>query len=266
LVLIYDKNRTEIVMKKAELQRNDKLFLRSLGLSIDEIELYELLLGSKKAMTAQQTSGYFIRFPSAMYRLFYGLEELGLIVQTNIRPKSYKAIEPSQAFQRALEQKRQMLEKQLSSLSFEQDALTPLPAEIIIGREALYKRYELEVSKACISVNAHSIGIAFSDNMYAVTRLAIKRGVKFKYAFQQFKPENFIILTKWKEVGVDLRHYKTERGLHMMIFDDSKIIISFSNPINTDDRISIVTSNKAMCSLFVNYFNSIWINAKQINL
>jgi len=235
----------------------EKLFLQELHLSSDEIRLYEVLLSYGAPMTAQQVVDKTFGFPSAVYRLFYSLEMNGLVSQVNHRPKSFVAIIPFLAFSRALELKRTELENMLidASLLSSNDYA---PAEVLVGRRALYKRYEIEVSKANKEICAHSIGIAYSEEMYNINRLAIKRGVVVRYAFQQYKPSNFHVIKKWQDIGMKMRHAPDSRGFHIMLFDNKKVIISFSNPENTEDRLSIVTENKTALDIFTKFFEELW--------
>jgi sugar-specific transcriptional regulator TrmB len=239
--------------------------LASFGLSKDEISLYDLMLFLQREVTAQDIATHAAVFPSACYRLFYSLETYGLVKQQAIRPKSYIAIQPKIAFPIAAEIHRIDIEKKLENLRF-MDTIQHSPAEILIGRQALYKRYVLELSKTKKNMDAHSIGIAYSDEMYREHVLAHKRGVKMRYAFQQYKPENFPILRKWKHVGIELRHFKSDRGFHLMIFDNDKVLMSFSNPDNTEDRLSIFTDNETATKIFGFYFESIWVSARSVNL
>ena len=240
-------------------------FLDSLGYSDYEIGLYDLLLFNGVSMTAQDVAGHAPLFPSAVYRLFYDLEAGGLIRQVKVRPKSYYALQPDQAFSRALEIHRQKLQSQLEKI-YNTPQEDSLPAEVILGRQGLYQRYVAEVEKACGQIRNYSIGIAYSDEMYKAHQRADKRGVKVRYVFQQYKPANFPILRKWKNVGMELRHSKAERGFHLMIFDDQRVIVSFSDPANTEDRLSIVTDNNTALQIFGSYFESLWLLAKPVEL
>lgn len=252
-------------LKKRKLSKPEREFLYSLQLSTDEVLLYELLLLKNIPMTAQQVATENFSFPSAVYRLFYSLEEYGFAVRVARRPVSYKAVEPESSFSNALQLLRNKLEEQLNSLDLDAEQISS-PAQILIGREALYRSYVREVDKTKFSVDAHSIGIAFSDDMYRANKLAVKRGVSFRYAFQQYKQENFPILVKWKEIGMELRHYKTEKGFHMMIFDQKKLIISFSDPLDTNNRLSIMTDNNVAVQLFSSYFENVWHSARIVSL
>ena len=247
------------------LQSREVRFLDTIGVTQDEKSVYDLLLYGNKPFTAQNIASSIAIFPSACYRLFYSLENLGAIKQVGVRPKSYIAIKPKFAFPIMAELKREAISASVNTLKFN-DTPASSSVEILIGRQALYERYCIEVSKSSHIISAHSIGIAYSDEMYNVMRLALKRGVVIRYAFQQYKSENFHILKKWKDMGVNLRHYKSERGFHLMLFDNEKVLLSFSNPNNTEDRISIFTTDKTAIAVFKSYFEGVWLNARHINL
>ncbi len=241
-------------------------FLDIAGLSQDEVRLYDVMLYEGNSMTAQDVATKLSLFPSAVYRLFYALEELKLVQQTAVRPKAYTALLPHEALPRSVEIIRQNLLRQIESLQQQGSSGSSAPAEIIIGRQPQYERFMVETSKAEKEIVDHSIGIAYSDEMYNVIKSTMKRGVEFRFVFQQYRPENFHILHKWKELGLKMRHVKADRGFHISIFDKRIIIITFSNPENTDDRISIVTSNTSVLQLFLAYFEALWLRGKEVEL
>lgn len=247
------------------LEKGESDLLKVLGLSQDEITLYDLMLFQETPMTAQDVASKLSVFPSAVYRCFYRLEVLGLIKQKAIRPKSFTALRTSVGLPLAVESKREDIEKRLQGLKLsKQDGKASV--EIIIGGQALFDRYVLELSKSKKYMDGHSVGTAYSEQMLREHVLASKRGVRMRYAFQEYKHETFPILRKWQRAGIELRHYKVERGFHFMIFDNERLLISFVNPDKLEDRLSIFTDNEVAVSIFGRYFETIWYLARPVSL
>ncbi len=265
---LLNKKYKEILKKQdglLQLEKAELELLKALGLSNEEIELYDLMLFENMPMTAQDVASKALVFPSAVYRCFYELAHLGLIKQKAVRPKSFVALSPGRALPLAVESKREGIEKILQGLKLSKQE-GKASVEIIIGGQALFDRYVVELSKSRKYMDGHSVGNAYSDEMLREHILASKRGVKMRYAFQEYKHETFPILRKWQRAGLELRHYKVERGFHFMIFDNERLLISFVNPDKLDDRLSIFTDNEVAVSIFGRYFETIWYLARPVTL
>jgi hypothetical protein len=72
------------------------------------------------------------------------------------------------------------------------------------------------------------------------------------------------VVHAWQRLGVQLRLLKAERGFHLMVFDGRQVLVSFSNPNDTDDRLSLLTDNAAAVRLFSQYFADIWQQASDV--
>lgn len=238
---------------------NNKTYLHEIGLSAHAVTLYELLL-NKGPLTAQAVASETFWFPSAVYRLFYELSDKSLVIRKSGRPVVYEAL----ALPTGLQASYAVTQKTLQSL------LTQQPPgdehlELLVGREALYDRYNVLAAQSKTEIRVYSIGIAYSKTLYSVQKSAIKRGVSVRLVVQQAKPSNYHIIHKWQHLGVQVRHLQTPRGFHVMVFDRKIVVISFSDPINTDNRLSIVTNNTTAVNIFLTYFQDIWTSAQEIN-
>ncbi len=253
-------------MKKSgiKLRDDERDLLRALDLSSDEINLYSYMLETGQPTTAQTAAEELRTFPSATYRLFYALEDLSLIRRVNARPKSYIAIMPRTSFKVAVNVKRQTIQDILSKLSF--DDGSDLPAEIVIGKQAVYDRYVREASKSQKNIQIYAIGIAYDEVLHRSQKLAIERGVSIYHVVQRYKPSNYHVIKKWNDLGVKLRINESGKGYHLMIFDERRAIVSFSSPNNPNDRISIVTDNAGALRMFKDQYKDIWECASEINI
>lgn len=241
-------------------------FLARLGLSIDAITVFQIL-HEEGPQTAHSVSLKLGRFSSAQYRLFYLLEKFGLVRREGVRPLRFVALPLETGFSAALALKEhelsQLLVKSFNRGKYPED----LPQlRLVVGRQALYAEYARLAPLAKHTIDAYTIGIAYSDDLVAVQRSAIKRGVRIRHVIQQLKPSNYHVAHTWQRLGVHLRLSKAERGFHLMIFDDNGAIITFSDPNNTDDRVSIITQNTSVVKIFSAYFNQIWSSARAVDV
>lgn len=246
-------------MSNQTLSLKRKQFLHDIGLSHDAIALYSFLL-AQRILTANAASLELNTHSSAIYRLFYRLESLGLARRLDGRPMSFEAIPKAEGLATARKQYDQHLARllQMQSGSYSADA------EMIIGSKAIYERYESLSNKANQQIQIYSIGMAFSEELYKLQSSVISRGVTIKHLVQRLRPASRPGVTKFKRLGVDVRQNPAEKGFHFMIFDDKAVLASFSDPHDTTKHLSFVAENHAAVLLFESQFNELWATAKQI--
>jgi sugar-specific transcriptional regulator TrmB len=249
-------------MKKAVLTASEQTLLDRLGLSKRAIVLYEHLL-RQDSLTAKQAAIIMKELPSAEYRLFRQLEQLGLIRRSTARPVVFTAISKEIGLRAAYLRFRFDLEKLVEKAAAGENEYH---LEVMIGRQALYQKYIELAGQSRQEICIYAIGIAYSKELERSQQLALKRGVRIRHILQQIKPSNFHVTHKWQRLGVQLRYAQSERGFHFMLFDAEVALISFSDPENTDDRLSIVTNNPAAVRLFETDFQHIWSNAREVSV
>jgi sugar-specific transcriptional regulator TrmB len=229
------------------LSQEERGYLRKLGLSKDSINLYALFL-KRGTLTAKQAASLSGKFASAEYRLFWQLENLGLIRREKTRPVRFSALPKSIGLQASYTKSRTNLSQLIKNMDVADSEQHRL--ELIIGRQALYGRYIELASQTKLQISIYAIGIAYSEKLFQAQQDALKRGVHIRQVVQQVKPSNFHVVHKWQRLGVNLRYAPSERGFHLMLFDDHTVLITFSDAMNTDDRLSILTTNPAAVRLF----------------
>jgi sugar-specific transcriptional regulator TrmB len=251
------------MVKLQSLKASEKTYLRKLGLSKHAIELYALLL-QQSGLTARQAAGLSGEFPAAEYRLFKQLENFGLILRERGRPVRFVALPKDVGLRAAYMQSRTALNNLVQKIGLAGEDQTGL--ELIISRQAVYERYAELAAQARREICIYAIGIAYSEELLEAQQAAIKRGVRIRHVLQQIKPSNFHVAHSWQRLGVQVRYEPAERGFHLMLFDDQRALITFSDPKNTDDRLSILTDNVTAVRLFQAYFQDIWHQARKVKL
>lgn len=235
-----------------QISDNEREYLRKIGLSFDAIDVYEVLLVQKQ-LTANQIAEELGLFTSAVYRLCYELEDARLIRVVNGRPKQFVTIKKKLGLSASFEQEKKILHQLINS--DEPGSQT----EMIIGRSAIYDAYMRHAEKAARSIHIYSIGIAYSKDLERAQAAVRKRGVVVRHVIQQKKLSNQHVIAHWQRLGIKLRYLPKERGFHFYLIDQSLVCITFSDPSDTESRLSIVTDNRAAIDLFSRQFQELWV-------
>ncbi len=125
---------TDSIFSNPTLGASEWQYLRRIGLSKTAITLYELLL-QNDSLTAQEAAGHMHAFAAAQYRLFYELEQKGLVRQLPGRPRRFRALDMHNGLQASLAKE----EKQLETLVVGDAHLADDQATILVGRQAAYE-------------------------------------------------------------------------------------------------------------------------------
>lgn len=234
-------------------------YMHRIGLSFDAIKVHDQLLQARQ-LTANQIAEQLKLYPSAVYRLCYELETAKFITVIHSRPKQFVAVHKAVGFKASLNVEQKLLTQLIGQTNDDiQDEV-----EIIIGRQALYDAYIRHAQMAKHDIRLYSIGIGYSKLLEQTQAAARKRGVLIKHVIQERKLSNEYIVARWLRLGVKLRQLSNDRGFHFYIIDKDLICITFSNPNDTEDRLSIATNNQAAIRLFNEQFQAVWRDAKEI--
>jgi sugar-specific transcriptional regulator TrmB len=248
-----------------ELSSEEVEFLRGLGLSDHEVQVYGVMSAAARPMSAQDIASLVMVFPNAVYRVFKTLEKRGLVRFVGSRPIRYKAVAQQQGFSAAYSSQKTELEGLLGKVLKSENATSEQQITTVVGRKQMYKEYVRLASAAQHEIAVFAIGIAYSSELLEVQTAAIKRGVYIRHVVQQVQPENYHIISKWQRIGVKMRYFKEDRGFHLTLVDQSTAMVTFSNPEDTEDRFTVVISQKFAVRLFQAQFESIWQNAHGID-
>jgi hypothetical protein len=83
---------------------------------------------------------------------------------------------------------------------------------------------------------------------------------------QQLRPENYHIVHKWQRLGVRLRLLKTAQGFHLTLIDNRLALITFSEASDTEERLTIATTNPSAVAVMVTVFEQMWREAHDIDV
>ncbi len=251
--------------------RSIETYRATLRLTKQEADTYELLLacGPVPATHISHALNY---STNAVYRLAKQLTARRFVIVRQGWPRLFEAVplrialeqvaRTSQAEQAVVQ--ANLLGMGLGATKANTAHGTPPDVEILNGREELYDRYAVEAQQAQHEILVFAIGIAYSDHLDTVQREVRHKNVEVRHIVQKYTKDNYYILQKWLRIGVKLRHYPTPLGFHLMVFDGRKVIISFSNPVDTDTRTSLIVQAPAAASAMREYFFNMWAKSQLI--
>lgn len=238
----------------------EHLYLSELGLSKQEQKVYELLVQEDDPLEAKTVAAEIGVYPNAVYRIFTQLEYFGLAVKVAKRPVSYRATERTEGYVSGYSQKRGLLEEALHKTGYGQGGRG---GSVIIGRQALYDAYITLASEAKSEIAVFAVGIAYSAKLHSVQQAAIERGVHIRHVVQRISASNYHILHKWKSIGVNIRQLPEEQGFHLTVIDRTTALVTFSDPNNTEDRLTLQTNHPAAVTMFQTQFEDIWARSQE---
>jgi sugar-specific transcriptional regulator TrmB len=239
------------------LKSKEKAYLKKIGLSKAAISVYESVL-NHGPLSAKDASMHTGSLQEAEYRLFYELENKKLVARIEGWPRRFKALPLNQALQASVLQEEKELKKLMGEIA-ETDS-----ASLVIGRQEIYRLYSRYARKAKEHIDIYAIGIAYTDELAKVQAGAAKRGVTIRHVVQEVKPSNFYIIDRWLKLGIRMRLLKRTRGYHLVVIDNDYAIVTFSDPVDTDQRVSLVTTQPHVVAIFQSQFESIWRHARTI--
>jgi sugar-specific transcriptional regulator TrmB len=251
------------MQSKKMLTAAEQLYLKKIGLSKSAIRLYELCV-EQGALTAQMAAMRTQTFASAQYRLFRELEEHELVRRLSGWPRRFEALPVGDGLQASLIDQQKRLESLVVHAGLH--AAQPVQAiSIIVGRQKMYDAYNKYARQAESQISVFAIGIAYSNEFATTQAGAIKRGVTIRHVLQEVTSKNYYVVDRWLKLGINLRVLKRPRGYHLSIIDDTYALVTFSNPEDTEQRVSLLTTDKPTIAIFQAQFEVVWRSAKPLN-
>lgn len=233
-------------------------YRQTLGLTALEAEVYEMLLlvGS---LPADQIAIGLDCSRHAVYRIVNDLVKHRFAVIRKGWPRIYEAVPLSVALYQVEQTNRaEQATLQATMLGAALQSSSTPEIGLLSGRQALYDRYVVEAQKAETEILVFAIGIAYSAILQDVQEEVCRKGVEVRHIVQRYTRENYHIIKKWQRLGVKMRHHPAPLGFHLMVFDGQTVILSLSNPQDTEQRTSMVLHNPVAAVAMRDYFFSVW--------
>jgi sugar-specific transcriptional regulator TrmB len=250
---------------KKTLTAAEKLYLKKIGLSKSAVGLYELLM-MQGELTAQMAAEKTGAFASAQYRLFRELEQHQLVRHVEGWPRRFEALPVGDGLQASLVDQQKRLESLVVHAGLGSRTAQPAQAiSILVGRQKVYDAYNKYARQAEHQISIFAIGIAYSEEFAMTQAAALKRGVTIRHVVQEVTGKNYYVIDRWLKLGIELRVLQRPRGYHLSIIDDKYALVTFSNPEDTEQRVSLLTTDKSTIAIFQAQFEAVWRSAKPLN-
>ncbi len=247
--------------------KNETIYdkLAEFGLSPDECDVYLLLL-TEGSLTAKALASGLDVVVNSIYRVADALVGLGLVIELDVRPKQFQAVQPNSAIQKLSSSKARHLQnigQELIQLLPVKQNPNRLNMELLTGRADLFEKFVELAKTANDEVLVISIGEPVPESIWSITQRLIEKDVKPKYLFHKYDKENILLVKRWLAMGVPIRHLPGA-GYHLNIFDHSSVILSASNPNQGKERSGVVIYNEAIIEMLRTYFFQQWALAKRL--
>ncbi len=233
-------------------------YRETLGLTPLEAEVYEMLLvvGS---LPADQIAIGLDCSRNAVYRIVNDLVKRRFAVIRKGWPRVYEAVPLAMALYQVEQKNRaEQATLQATMLGAVLQLSSAPEVGLLTGRQALYDRYVVEAQKAETEILVFAIGIAYSAILQDVQEEVCMKGVEVRHIVQRYSKDNYHIIKKWQRLGVKMRHYPAPLGFHLMVFDARTVILSLSNPKDTEQRTSMVLNSPVAAGAMREYFYGVW--------
>ena len=243
--------------------------LKQIGLNEYEAKVYIILLdnGPLKGGEASKKSGV----PHGKtYESLISLEEKGFVSITPIKPKIFTALNPKIAINNLLNQRIEtykniqlkITEKAELSKKFKEEKMIE-KVQVVTGLKKTFQlsQYLYDNSQ---KIMRHMFTYEIRDyNQYRTMREAVKRGVDVRVISAKKTFQGLKWMKEDIRDGIKVKYYPVEE-LRMDVNDKGQSILSFINPRNSRDRITIFFEHGYFSKMLAKFFDELWKKAEII--
>lgn len=240
-------------------------FLEKLGLTEYEVKTLSTLFTLREAdsplvaRTAQVPK-------TRVYDVLDTLVEKGLVVKMSTRPKKYRALAPSEALQKLVNDKQNELQqwkndalqlgKELEQNNATQTTNTDEKVLKVKSRTDFYKILAQEVDAAQSEVRGLTALDIHHHLLHDALSRAAKRNVSVKLTGEH--PQEF--KEKSKGWGKNVELQDAQHGLHAYVMDGKKVVLLLSDlkKDQSEYHFAIWPDNKPLAKTFQQTFNEHW--------
>lgn len=250
-----------MVKMESELQR--------IGLNGYEAKVYLALVRSGP-LTGKLLSEKSTVPQSKIYEVLYRLADKKFVSILEVRPRSFKAIDPTIAIPHFLRAKKEELEKWekeiTEEIGKEKRVVAEKTEELITVYRGEKNTHPLVLNKFVTAQKYIKEMITFEYIPASVEReikKSLGRGVKIKMLATMKNRENVLLIKKIKKLGVKVKYYPIQE-LRFSIKDGVESYQMIVNPKNLLDRISLVIESTEFTKAIEHYFDYLWRKAELV--
>lgn len=242
--------------------------LKKIGLSDYEIKSYLTLLryGSLNSNKLAKLSGV---PQSKIYEVLYRLSDKKFVSILEVKPKSFKAINPKIAVSSFINLKKQELEELEQTIPQKLENIKEMKE---LKTEELITVYRGEKNTHPIVMRKFLIAKKYIKDMFTFEYIpssmlreiekCIEKGIKIKMLATKKTSENIKLMKKIRKIGAEIRYYPIQE-IRLAICDGIESYQMIVNPKNPMDRVSIVIDSLELTKALEHYFDYIWNKAER---
>ncbi|MFH1228812.1 MAG: helix-turn-helix domain-containing protein [Candidatus Aenigmatarchaeota archaeon] len=242
--------------------------LKEFGMSEYEAKAY-LALTVHGPLPASSVSDFSKIPQSKVYEVLKSLNSKCLADYWNGKPLRYKAVEPSFAFNRMINQRKMKIDSLKEKSDELIKELKPFKEKGFSSWTSKGKVAWLEKASGMIT-NAKRIGIAMTSNFSRYHLLdeacirAYRKGIKIKILCVSELDKDKIARASWYlNHGAEIRVLPLNVKLTMGLVDDIEVCVRVDN--NSQDSDVFWSNNPALVKIFKSHFNDLWSRAKKFH-
>ncbi|MBI3032944.1 hypothetical protein HYY69_05695 [Candidatus Woesearchaeota archaeon] len=207
-----------------------------------------------------------------IYSVLNDLVDKGFISIIPTNPKKYAIEDIKSTLYNYLESKKLNIDKKINEIEqldvntkqFQLEKNTP-SVYTFAGREQhIHALISLrnKAKKQLIQVAPLFIG-TFSSNTSIYRTL--ERGVKIQVIVKKITKENKNVIKQFLKAGADIRSLNSPDLINFLIKDNDEFILGLEDYRMKEERINLLSKNKALLIVLREYFEKLWKKAKKIN-
>jgi sugar-specific transcriptional regulator TrmB len=222
--------------------------------------LYQVLLNSNRALSANQLAQKLDIVPNSIYRLTDPLTDMGLITRSEKYPYLFSANPVEEAHSLFLLFQSDWFLDHFSKTNTHNPLIS---FSFIKSRDELMNVSIKEVDKANESIDLLRSGGEFPAELLLAIINAKKRGVPTRMLIQDYSSENTDLVKNWKANGIQVR-LTSLRHIRLMIYDSK--VVYFMSYRNTDSEkdLGLKINYSPLAAILTHQFKDWWKNARKL--
>lgn len=226
--------------------------------------LYQILLKSKKSLTARELALRLNIFPSTLYRLTEPLMAMGLITKTANYPYKYTAKPVGEGLSLFLLNQNDWFSHKFSKFD-DKKKETPqsqIKLSFVQSRDELMRLSIVEVNKATKSINLLRSGHEIPAELMLAIVEARRRNVVTRMLIQDYSSDNAEQVANWRKNGILVK--KTElRHVRLMIYDSSVVYFMSYKHVDSGKDMGMKIDYPPFAVILSKLFEEWWKNAEE---
>lgn len=246
--------------------------LKAAGLAEYETKAYFALLkhGNMTGKAVAKKSGV---HPTSVYAALKSLQEKKLVIVVQKEPMIFSAVKPEVGIEalmsKKIDQLNELKKNVVSSLKqIEKVEIKEKPAakiSIYSGVDQLWEAVYRIWKNAKKEILLISVGEKVPSRIMRIWERQIQDGIKSAFIINT-KNGNRRWVQEFLKVGVPIRYYPIDKEFSLSIIDQAIFFLVVKNPVDPEDRITIILESPGLAKANAQFFWEIWKKAEVVRM